>query len=204
MKRMLALPLAAVFACACGAACKKAAEDPAIGGDQGEPRGKKPRDAMHKPVIPADAVEDTTLAPLPGMDAEPLPENVFLRIQAVELGDFTRANYRVLLWGDGRLFVQQNSQADHDVVAPAVYADPYPASPTKVLDAAVMTALRKEIDAQRFTDLASGYRSKSDGSEGALRIMEIRLDQDAKRVITRRVNLPALEVIEERVWAAAR
>ncbi len=210
MSRSVALAIAVACACACGLACKKAPRDPAIAGDQGQageqgaPGKKTARDAMHKPIIPPEAVEDLTLAPLPGMDADALPAGVLLRLQAVELGDFTRANYRVLLHEDGRLFVQQNSRAGHDAVSPAVYAEAYPASPSKVLDAAVLTALRSEIQAQRFFDLAPGYRSRSDGSEGALRILEIRLDGASKRVITRRVNLPAIEVIEERVWAAAR
>jgi hypothetical protein len=182
-----------------------ACSSPAPHAERGEsPTKSQPSQPSQPRTTMPNAVEDPGLAPLPGMETDPLPADVLLRVQAVELGDFTRANYRLRLHDDGRLFVQKNSRAGRDATPPERFAAPWPAAPDRTLDPAAMDEIRREIRARHPFDLAAGYRDPQSGSEGALRVFELQLDGKHQRVVTSRIDIPVLAAIEELVWVKAR
>jgi hypothetical protein len=127
-------------------------------------------------------------------DAEPLPETALLKFQVVGRGPSPKANYRWLLYEDGRWFMNRHS-GDTSRSGPP-FDTPWPASPTKQLPSDVVKTVKNRLQQEDFFkqpahQLDPGVRG------GSFYIVTARQNGQEHRVVYAGYYPPLAEYLEE-------
>lgn len=140
------------------------------------------------------AIPDDLNIRLQQRDTSPLPAEALVRVQVINRGQTPQANYRWVLYKDGRWFLNRHSNDFRTWQTP--FDSDLPTAPTQILPASrvaeVETALRRADFANQ-----PPYQEDRTAQDGSYIVVTARLDGAVHEVIYNAVYNPLVDYLRE-------